>query len=121
MSYIVFHRYLTVSEFIISRIRQVFIGVSQHFCSWLQEDEKNRMRDKLIVSYAAYHAFFLNNCLVFIGVNLLAASELVKFYDKTNGRSMPRTLSLHLPSSTPSVRTDRRAYADVMTKFSRTD
>ena len=37
----VFHRCVTGGEFIISRISQVFIGESQYFDIWLQEEKCN--------------------------------------------------------------------------------
>ena len=103
----VFHKCVTGSVFIISRISQVFIGACQYFCIWLQREKCNLLYTWRFLRCLRY--IFKSRCLIFRGVNLLVASELVKFSPRQTEGSLYRTPSVHLPSSTSSVCTDGQA------------
>ena len=116
----VFHKCVTGSVFIISRISQVFIGACQYFCIWLQREKCNLLYTWRFLRCLRY--IFKSRCLIFRGVNLLVASELVKFSPRqTEGSCIGLPACISPPLPPVSVRTGRRAYADVITKFSRND
>ena len=116
----VFHKCVTGSVFIISRISQVFIGACQYFCIWLQGEKCNLLYTSRFLRCLRY--IFKSRCLIFRGVNLLVASELVKFSPgQTEGLCIGLPACISPPLPPVSVRTGRRAYTDVITKFSRND
>ena len=116
----VFHKCVTGSVFIISRISQVFIGACQYFFIWLQGEKCNLLYTWSFLRCLRY--IFKSRCLIFRGVNLLVASELVKFSPRqTEGSCIGLPACISPPLPPVSVRTGRRAYADVITKFSRND
>ena len=93
-----FHRCVTGSEFTISRIRQVFIEAFQYFGIRLSGEKCNLLYTWRFLRCLRY--IFKSKCLVFRGVNLLVASELVKFSPtQTEGSciGLPACISPPLP------------------------